>query len=66
MTLEFMTIEVDIQDFDGHLHPAIEAQLAAYGSPLRWAITSIDSANLVRQKAYVDAVVIVDRDASVA
>ncbi|MGJ3254104.1 MAG: hypothetical protein ACFE0J_23670 [Elainellaceae cyanobacterium] len=61
-----MTIEIDIQDFAGHLHPAIETRLAAYGSPLRWAITSIDSANPMRQKAYVDAVVVVERDASVA
>ncbi|MGJ3246016.1 MAG: hypothetical protein ACFE0I_08085 [Elainellaceae cyanobacterium] len=65
-----MTIEVDIQESVGRLHQAIETRLAAYGAPLRWAITSIESADEsaepVRQKAYVEAVVVVDRDASVA
>jgi hypothetical protein len=66
MTLEFMTIDVDIPDSVGQLHQAIEVRLAAYGSPLRWAVTSIESIDSVGRKAHVDAVIVVDWDASVA
>ncbi|MEL6160525.1 MAG: hypothetical protein AAFQ40_06485 [Cyanobacteria bacterium J06623_5] len=36
------------------LRSHIEAELAAYGAPLRWAITRVDEAT---QTAYVEAVV---------
>ncbi len=53
MTTHFVTIEVEIQAAD-KLNQAIEAALRHHGTPLRWAITQIDSA---QHKAIIEAIV---------
>lgn len=54
MTTHFITAEIDLQETPVQLQQAIDAELQKRGEPLRWAITSIDTA---RQKAQVEAIV---------
>jgi len=69
MQTKLITLEVSLQASPGQLRVAlpgsdllksdalrshIESELTAYGSPLRWAITHVNSAN---QTAHVEAVV---------
>jgi len=54
MTTHFITAEIDLQNTATELQATIEAELKKQGEPLRWAITSVDTAN---QKAIVEAVV---------
>ncbi|NJM97808.1 MAG: hypothetical protein HC800_12215 [Phormidesmis sp. RL_2_1] len=52
--LEVSLLEASLGISPDELRSRIEAQLAAYGTPLRWAITSTDAE---RQIAYIEAVV---------
>jgi hypothetical protein len=61
MTTHFITAEIDLQTTATELQAAIEAELKKQGEPLRWAITSVDTAN---QKAIVEAVVTTTSTAS--
>lgn len=61
MTTHFITAEIDLQNTTTELQAAIEAELKKQGEPLRWAITSVDTAN---QKAIVEAVVTTTSTAS--
>ncbi|MBE9035515.1 hypothetical protein [aff. Roholtiella sp. LEGE 12411] len=54
MTTHFITAEIDLQETPTELQKVIEAELQKQGTPLRWAITSVDVA---QQKATVEAVV---------
>ncbi|MBW4440572.1 MAG: hypothetical protein KME10_04910 [Plectolyngbya sp. WJT66-NPBG17] len=52
MITDFITIEIEIKDSVRELHQAIEQELQAFGEPLRWAITRVNS-----QTVEVEAVV---------
>lgn len=52
MITDFITIEIQIQESVRELHQAIEQELRAFGEPLRWAITRVDS-----QTVAIEAVV---------
>ncbi|MEA5574887.1 hypothetical protein [Anabaena sp. UHCC 0451] len=54
MTTHFITAEIDLQETPTELQKAIEAELKKQGEPLRWAVTSVDTA---QKKATVEAVV---------
>jgi hypothetical protein len=43
MITDFITVELPIPASVRDLHPAIEQALRAFGEPLRWAITLVDS-----------------------
>jgi hypothetical protein len=58
MTTHFITAEIDLQETPTELQKAIEAELKKQGEPLRWAITSVDTAE---EKVIVEAVVTVDK-----
>lgn len=57
---QFVSIEVPLPDSTVALQGAIAQALATYGTPLRWAITSIDRD---RHIANLEAVVTVDAPA---
>jgi hypothetical protein len=54
MTTHFITTEIDLQATPWQLQQEIATELAKRGEPLRWAITSIDTA---QEKVCVEAVV---------
>ncbi len=58
MTTHFITAEINLQETPTELQKAIEAELKKQGEPLRWAITSVDTAE---EKVTVEAVVTVDK-----
>jgi hypothetical protein len=60
MTTHFITAEVNLQETPTQLQQEIEAELQKQGEPLRWAITRVD---IQRQKAQVEAIVIVSDSA---
>lgn len=60
MTTHFITAEINLQETPIQLQQEIEAQLQKQGEPLRWAITRVD---IQRQKAQVEAIVIVSDSA---
>jgi hypothetical protein len=60
MTTHFITAEINLQETPTQLQQEIEAELQKRGEPLRWAITRID---MQRQKAQVEAIVIVSDSA---
>jgi hypothetical protein len=53
MTTNFITVEVNLQT-PRELNQAIEAELLKHGTPLRWAITHLDS---TQQTAIIEAIV---------
>jgi hypothetical protein len=53
MTTHFITVEVNLQ-MPTELNQAIAAALLKHGTPLRWAITHLDS---TRQTAIIEAIV---------
>jgi hypothetical protein len=58
MKIQSIDIEVDINnDALGDLNRVIESNLATWGEPLRWAITTIDP---VTKIARVEAIVIIE------
>jgi hypothetical protein len=69
MTTRFVTIEIPLPDSTAPLYGAVASALqekisqalAAYGTPLRWAITAIDRD---RHVAFLEAVVTHDRPTS--
>ena len=60
MTTHFITAEINLQKTPTQLQQEIEAELKKQGEPLRWAITRVD---IQRQKAQVEAIVIVSDSA---
>jgi len=60
MTTHFITAEINLQETPTQLQQEIEAELQKQGEPLRWAITLVD---IQRQKAQVEAIVIVSDSA---
>ncbi|NJL43436.1 MAG: hypothetical protein HC935_09335 [Pseudanabaena sp. SU_2_4] len=56
MTTHFITAEIDLSAVELPLVEEVNAKLAKYGEPLRWAITSVDDE---KQTAQVEAVVTV-------
>ena len=60
MTTHFITAEINLQETPTQLQQEIEAELQKQGEPLRWAITRVD---IQRQKAQVEAIVIVSDSA---
>jgi len=58
MTTHFITAEINLQETPTELQKVIEAELKKQGEPLRWAITSVDTAE---EKVIVEAVVTVDK-----
>ncbi|MBW4679367.1 MAG: hypothetical protein KME19_04535 [Microcoleus vaginatus WJT46-NPBG5] len=60
MTTHFITAEIDLQESPMQMQQAIEAELQKRGEPLRWAVTSVDTAS---QTAQVEAVVTVAAEA---
>ncbi|MBD1822008.1 hypothetical protein H6F51_05785 [Cyanobacteria bacterium FACHB-DQ100] len=52
MITDFITIELTLPGSVGELHHSIEQQLRAFGEPLRWAITRVNS-----QTVEIEAVV---------
>jgi len=58
MTTHFITAEINLQETPTELQKAIEAELKKQGEPLRWAISSVDTAE---EKVIVEAVVTVDK-----
>lgn len=54
MTTHFITAEINLEETPTQLQQAIEAELKKQGTPLRWAVTSVD---VKEQKATVEAVV---------
>ena len=63
MTTHFITAEIDLKQTPVQLQQEIEAELQKCGEPLRWAVTHVDTD---RQKAQVEAIVIVESDSAVA
>jgi hypothetical protein len=59
LNLHSIAAEVDLQETPAQLQQVIEAELKKRGEPLRWAIVSVD---VERQKATVEAVVIVESE----
>lgn len=56
MTLRFATATIALPPSSAELHQAVETALSQWGTPLRWAVTSVDESN---QVAHVEAVVVV-------
>lgn len=54
MVTQFLTLAIDLQRSPTELRQAIEAELRAFGDPLRWAVTDVD---LIAQTAVVEAIV---------
>ncbi|MDY7022380.1 MAG: hypothetical protein SWJ54_13655 [Cyanobacteriota bacterium] len=54
MTTHFIEAEIDLNESPQQLHKEIETELQKRGTPLRWAITSVDEQ---QQKVQVEAVV---------
>ncbi len=61
MTTHFITAEIDLQETPVQLQQEIEAELEKRGEPLRWAVIHVDTD---RQKAQVEAIVIVESDST--
>ena len=55
MTTHFITTELALESAPEKLKQAIEAELSAWGEPLRWAITQVNEA---QQTVQIEAVVI--------
>ncbi|MEL7035882.1 MAG: hypothetical protein AAFO04_09740 [Cyanobacteria bacterium J06592_8] len=54
MTTHFIEAEIDLNESPQQLQKDIETELQKRGTPLRWAITSVDEQ---QQKVQVEAVV---------
>lgn len=54
MTTHFIEAEIDLNESPQQLQKEIETELQKRGTPLRWAITSVDEQ---QQKVQVEAVV---------
>jgi hypothetical protein len=54
MTTHFISAEINLQENPIKLQQTIEAELTKQGTPLRWAITEVDSE---KQTAKVEAIV---------
>ena len=54
MTTHFINAEIDLQESPAKLNQEIEKELEKRGTPLRWAVTKVDTE---KQKAYVEAVI---------
>jgi hypothetical protein len=63
MTTHFITAEIDLSAVKSTLAEEVHAELAKHGTPLRWAITSVDDN---KQTAQVEAVVTVSSPSEVA
>ncbi|HEY9624926.1 MAG TPA: hypothetical protein V6C78_31650 [Crinalium sp.] len=59
MITHFITAELDLPDSPDRLQQAIATTLNKHGEPLRWAITTIDTA---RKKVQIEAVVTTERE----
>ncbi|MEB3339808.1 hypothetical protein [Okeania sp.] len=54
MTTHFINAEIDLQESPVKLNEEIEKELEKRGTPLRWAVTKVDTE---KQKAHVEAVI---------
>lgn len=55
MTTHFIDAEIDLQESPNKLHQEVDRELEKHGTPLRWAVTKVDTET---QKAHVEAVVV--------
>jgi hypothetical protein len=55
MITDFIAIEINLSQIQGHLVQAIASELSKHGDPLRWAIVAVD-----QQQATIEAVVTTD------
>ncbi len=58
MTTHFIDAEIDLQESPAKLNQEIEKELEKRGTPLRWAVTKVDTE---KQKAHVEAVVVEEK-----
>jgi hypothetical protein len=59
MTLQYISIEVEHPESIDRYSDAIQTAIAQYGSPIRWAITAVES-NVFKVDAVVSDVFSVD------
>ena len=58
MITSFISTEINLQEDIALLKNLVESELEKYGTPLRWAITSIDSEKV---KVILEAVVTMEK-----